>query len=113
MSIIWIRYAVALPIPSHSPLESTQVLDCIDPSGVAYRKCLHELRSICGNKAILPSSYRFSSDLSVDRDPFAGGGYATAYKGTAGGSKVCIKRVRVYARDGPQRAIKVREEYRS
>ena len=33
------------------------------------------------------------------------------YKGTLDGSEVCVKRVRIYSKDGPKKATKVR--YRS
>ena len=32
----------------YSPLKSAQALDCLDPSTAASRKCLRELRTICG-----------------------------------------------------------------
>ena len=92
----------------HPPLNPTQALDGLDPSSAAFRKCLRELRSICGTRGILPASYMLSSDLlDVAPDPFASGGYGDVHKGTLDGSKVCIKRVRVYARDGPQKTARV------
>ncbi|KAF9644320.1 kinase-like protein, partial [Thelephora ganbajun] len=82
-------------------------LGVLDPSSPAFRKCLHKLRSICGTSAILPTSYTISSDLlDVSQDPFASGGYGDVYQGTLEGEKVCIKRVRVYTQDGPQKSNK-------
>jgi hypothetical protein len=53
-------------------------------------------------------SYMLSSNLlNIGRDPFIAGGYGDVYGGTLNGSKVCIKRMRVYTGD-PQRAAKVR-----
>ncbi|KAF9642914.1 kinase-like protein [Thelephora ganbajun] len=84
-----------------------KTLDDLDRSSAASRKCLRELRSICGTKAILPTSYTLSTDfLKIDPVPFAIGGFGDVYCGTLNGSSVCIKRVRVYASDAPKKAIK-------
>jgi hypothetical protein len=100
-----VRRHVAIP---HSSLKPMQVLDDLDPSGPAFRKCLRELRSVCGDRAILPTSYvRSSHLLGIGPDPFASGGYGDVYEGSLDGSRVCIKRVRVYTRDSPEKAIKV------
>jgi hypothetical protein len=89
-------------------LQSVQALDGLDPSGNASRKCLRELRSICGTRGILPTSYTLPPDsLSVDPGPFTQGGYGDVYRGTLNGSRVCIKRMKVYTRDDPQKAAKV------
>jgi len=47
-----------------------------------------------------------SSQLDIEPDPFAAGGYGDVYKGTLGGAKACIKRVRVYTRDDPKTTMK-------
>ncbi|KAF9642056.1 kinase-like protein, partial [Thelephora ganbajun] len=66
-----------------------------------------ELRSICGTRATLPTSYTLSTDqLSINPDPFASGGFGDVYRGTLNGSRVCVKRARVSARDDPQEADK-------
>jgi hypothetical protein len=58
---------------------------------------------------MLPTSYTLSSDLlSVDPNPFARENYGDVYKGTLDGSKVCVKRVRVYVEDDLQTVKKVR-----
>ena len=58
---------------------------------------------------ILPTSYTLSSQvLTTGRQPFASGGSGDVYEGTLNGSKVCVKRVRVYSRDGSEKASKVR-----
>jgi hypothetical protein len=44
----------------------------------------------------------------MDPEPFAEGGYGEVYKGVLDGSRVCIKRVRVYTKDAPEKARKVR-----
>ena len=57
---------------------------------------------------MLPISYTIPSHiLTVGRDPFAQGGYGDVYEGSLNGSKVCIKRVRMYTQEGPEKAIKV------
>lgn len=101
-----VRCHVAL---SHSLLNQTQVLDDLDPPSPGFRKCLRALKTICGTRAILPSSYTTSSHrLNIGPEPFASGGYGDVYKGTLDGRRVCIKRVRVYIQDGPRKAARVR-----
>ena len=49
-----------------------------------------------------------SSDLQdIGPEPFASGGYGDVFKGTLDGSSVCVKRIRVYTHDDPQKAAKV------
>ena len=63
---------------------------------------------MCGIWGILPTTYALSSlPLLIGPEPFASGGYGDVYLGTLDGSRVCVKRVRVYARDGPEKAAKV------
>jgi len=52
----------------------------------------------------------FSAELlNIGSEPFASGGFGDVYGGTTlNGSRVCIKRVRVYTKDPPKKAIKVR-----
>ncbi|KAF9644146.1 kinase-like protein [Thelephora ganbajun] len=84
-----------------------RALNGLEPSCTASRKCLRELRYICGTSAILPTSYKLSPDLlSITSDPFASGGYGDVYHGTLNGSRICAKRVRAYIQDGPQKATK-------
>ncbi|KAF9643026.1 kinase-like protein [Thelephora ganbajun] len=60
-----------------------KTLDYLDSSSPAFRKCLRELRSICGTKAILPTSYTLPFDLiTVGPIPFASGGFGDVYKET-------------------------------
>ena len=60
---------------------------------------------------ILPASFHLSPDLlGTASYPFTSGGCGDMYEGTLDGSKVCIKRVRMYTRDDPQEAIKVRSD---
>ena len=94
---------------SYSQLKSAQALDCLDPSTAASRKILRELRTICGVRGMLPTSYTLSSDLlNISPDPFAAGVYGDVYEGSLDGSRVCIKRVKAYVQDGPQKAARVR-----
>lgn len=100
-----VRDPIALP---PSPLKSAQALDLLDPAIPEFRKCLCELRHICGTRTILPTSYIHSSSLvDVGRQPFASGGFGDLYEATLDGSKVCVKRVRAYAKDSPGKAIRV------
>ena len=101
-----VRFCATLP---HSPLKPAQVLDSLDPSSPAFRKCLRELRSVSSARGILPTSYTISSNLlNIAPEPFTSGGYGVVHEGTLDGSRVCIKRIPVYTLDGPQKAAKVR-----
>jgi hypothetical protein len=91
-----------------------QALDSLDPASYGFRKCLRELRHICGTKTILPTSYILSSSLlNIGRHPVASGGPGDVYEGTLNGLKVCVKRIRVYSRDGPKKVAKVRYRHDS
>ena len=94
-----------------SPLKQPQTLDILDPASPAFRKCLRELRNLCGTRMKLPTSYTLSSSLlNIGRQPVASGGSGDIYKGTLNGSMVCVKRVRVYSKEGPGKATKVRHQ---
>ena len=57
---------------------------------------------------ILPTSYTLSSSvLGIGRQPTASGGSGDLYEGTLDGSRVCIKRIRIYSRGGPGDVAKV------
>jgi len=99
-----VHHRVALPC---SPIKPAQALDGLPPSSPAFRKCLRELRGICGTGAILPTSYTLSSRLNVNSDPFASGGYGDVYHGKVDGSRVCVKRVRMYTKEDPKKTTKV------
>ncbi|KAF9645424.1 kinase-like protein [Thelephora ganbajun] len=84
-----------------------KALDRLDLSSPVSRKCLRELRNICGTSAILPTPYTLSNELlDIGPNPFASGGFGDVYHGTLNGLRVCVKRVRVYTRDGPQKVAK-------
>ena len=84
------------------------MLDVLEPSSNTFRKCLRELRRVCGAKGILPTSHTVPSDLlGIDTDPFASGGFADVYHGTLNGLGVCIKRVQVYIGESPERTMKM------
>jgi hypothetical protein len=58
---------------------------------------------------ILPTSYVIpSQELSVGHRPVALGGFGDVFKGILNGSGVCVKRVRMYSQDDPQKPQKVR-----
>ena len=57
---------------------------------------------------ILPSSCILSSSvLNISRQPVASGGSGDIYQGTLDGSTVCVKRVRIYSKEGPEKTKKV------
>ncbi|KAF9645725.1 kinase-like protein [Thelephora ganbajun] len=85
-----------------------KTLDRLGPSSPAFRKCLRELRSICGARATLPTAYTLPFDLiTVGPIPFASGGSGDVYKETLNGSTVCVKRVRVSTQDDLAAAAKI------
>ena len=93
----------------YSPLNPTQALDSVDPTSSGYSACLRELRHICGAKMILPVSYTsLSSLVDIGRQPVASGDSGDLYEATLDGSKVCVKRIREYSKDGPGKEIQVR-----
>ena len=56
---------------------------------------------------MLPSSYKISSHLDIDLEPFASGGSGDVFRGTLDDLEVCIKRVRVYTKPGTKKAARV------
>ena len=46
--------------------------------------------------------------MDIGHQPVASGGSGDLYEATLDGSNVCVKRVRVYSKDGPGKAIRVR-----
>jgi hypothetical protein len=100
-----VRRQITLP---HSPLKLAQTLDDLDPTRSSFRKCLRELRHICGTGMILPASYTLPPHLlDIGRYPIASGGSGNVHEGTFNGSKVCVKRARVYSEDDSKKATKV------
>ncbi|KAF9789363.1 kinase-like protein [Thelephora terrestris] len=84
-----------------------KALGDLDHTSPGHRRCMRELSHICGARRILPASHTLpSQDLTISPQPFASGGSGDVYEGTFGRSKVCIKRVRVYSKDGPEKAIR-------
>ena len=70
---------------------------------------MRELKRICGERFILPTSYTISSQsLTIDAVPIDAGGFGDIYKGELDGLTVCAKRVKVYSTDGSQKGKKVR-----
>ena len=61
---------------------------------------MRELRHICGARKTLPTSSALSSQvLLISNQPVASGGSGDVYEGSLNNLRVCVKRVRVYARD--------------
>ena len=57
---------------------------------------------------MLPASLTALYRLTTSYEPFASGGCGDVYHGILDGSKVCVKRVRLYAIDDQGKAIEVR-----
>ena len=59
---------------------------------------MRELRHICSVTRTLPTSCApQSQDLQIGQHAVASGGSGDIYEGTLDGTKVCAKRIRVYA----------------
>jgi mitogen-activated protein kinase kinase kinase len=91
-------------VPSLASFQLTeqfaQTLDVTPNTDDVFRRCLHKLRTICGDHAILPSSYTILGDLSrVGDDPVGGGGFSDVWKGIHNGRKVCIKDPRFHVQN--------------
>ena len=96
-------HRAALP---HSPLSWCR-LPAVLQSRFLNVAC--ELRNLCGTGAALQISRTFlPSLLSIGPDPATPEGYGYVHEGTLNGSRVCIKHVRVYSTDAPQRVVQVR-----
>ena len=89
-----------------APHLNYQTLSSLDRTSSGFRRCLCELGDICGTRTILPISYVVSSPLGLQ--PIALWGSDDVYEGTLDGSKVCVKRVRVYSEGVPKKTTKVR-----
>jgi len=84
-----------------------KALDTLDPASPTFQKRLRELRHICGDRMILPTSCMLSpSLLNVGRQPVAPGGPGDVYEGTLDGLRVRVKRIRVYSNDNSKKAVK-------
>ena len=61
---------------------------------------MRELRHVCGARKILPASSALSSQVSlISNHPVASGGSGDVYEGALNTLRVCVKRIRVYAKD--------------
>lgn len=66
---------------------------------------------ICGARENLPNSYKLESSLLIPgKYPVASGGSGDIYEGSLNGSKVCVKRLRIYAGEESPVARKVRHQ---
>ena len=93
----------------HSPLNLPEALNTLDPPSSSFRKCLRELRHICGSRTILPTSHIILPPLLITSShPVASGSCGDVYEGTLRRSKVCAKRVRTYVEDSSGKATRVR-----
>jgi len=94
---------------NNSPPKLVQALNILYPgSPTSFRKCLHELREICGNWKILPKSCVFpGSPPNIVGWPIASRGPCDVYEGTFDDSKVCVRRLRIYSNGEPDTAKSV------
>jgi hypothetical protein len=91
-----------------SPFRPAQSLNCLDSTSPTSKECLRALRSICGARATLPTSYTLPSQLlEIDPAPFTSGGSCDVHKGTLTGSTVFIKRFQVNSQDNQRKAAEV------
>lgn len=77
------------------------VLDTLEPGNLAFRTGLHELGTICSSRKTLPQSHILApSRLNVAEHPFATRGPCDVYEASLDGSRVWVKRLRVYSMAG-------------
>lgn len=83
------------------------MLNDLDPASLAFGQILRRLQEICKSRMFVPSSHVLRVDLlNTDKSPFASGGFSDVFQGTYGGSKVCVKRLRVSSTSSPERVKK-------
>ena len=96
LSNIWIAQVLKLPFSS-SRLTLAQVLiDIPDRTSILFRRSLQELRNICDFKKALPKSCTLQETL-----------LGCVYEGTFNGTKVRIRRVKMYPGGDPQKTKEV------
>lgn len=79
-----------------------QTLRILLPANPAFRGCLRKLGAICGSREVLPHSYILSTaPANTTKWPFASSGSCDIFEGSLDGSKVCVRRLRMYSA-GPQ-----------
>ena len=73
------------------------LVDISDRVAPVFQESLYELREMCSVKDVLPKSWTLSEPL-----------LECVYKGSFNGSKVRVRRVRMYSGGDPQKAKEVR-----
>ena len=83
-----------------------QALDILSPiSPMLFRKCLVELRAMCGSRGVLPRSYVLQkSPPKTVGWPIASRGPFNVYEGHLDDSKVCVKQLQRYSSTDPETA---------
>lgn len=82
--------------PPRSPLTLVWALENLDPASFAYREHPHELKCACGTRAMLPTSYTLSPNLSnIGPDPFASGTHNDVRHGALDGCRVGLHQMRM------------------
>jgi len=95
-----INHLNSVRYPQHKPnlaycLSLPQILDRLDSTSDAFRKCLQVLQEICCSKQILPTTYELAgARLTREADSIIYGGFCDAHKGTLT-EDVCIKKLRI------------------
>ena len=85
-----------------------QVISDLDSTHPAFPICFSELRGICGTWGQLPASCTISDILLDTGDkPFASEALADMCEGTLNGSRVCVRKVRMYSGEDPQKVKRV------
>ena len=88
-----------------------QALSAISTNDKVSRQCLRKLQAICGHRAVLPSSYIISNEVTrVGDGPIALGPIADVWEGDHRGKRVSIKSLRV-SLDDDETLKKVRVPY--
>ena len=103
---IWTKYPLSIDSARH-PLNRLQALDKLDPGSSVFRLILRKLQKICITRMRIPISHFLpNSELRINGDPVASGGFSDVFRGRFRGQEVCVKRLRVSSTGGPEKVKK-------
>lgn len=73
-----------------------KALDDLAPTSAAFAELMKQMREVCASYGVIPSSHILpASRLSINKSPFAIGGFSDVFQGKYDGSVVCIKKLRM------------------
>ena len=93
-------------------LNTTQALSTLHPTSRAFGDYLRKLMAVCGRLEVVPQSHMLLPTLLETTGwPIAARGSCDAYEGTYNGSKVCVKRLRIYSGERQKNVKNVGDRY--